>query len=353
MPGLPRGVAGGAADGGAVMGLLNAGPMVTDDAGKAVRLLDRAKMCEWPSSGDARMQALVARMRVLLSREDSRTRVLAYALVACWMGAFYALSYYLPVVMQYGGGEIFVLIIPVTMALVWRSRLRASARPFVELLLEEGLCPCCGGNFAGQDLGRIPAEDVVTCLKCGSKWFRHRIVHAEAFSPAAKMARPSTLIRGWAMGQDLWKTTDDAGDPARLVDPHLAEALRGASTPEHRERLEIARAATLRHRRWLRAMVAAVLFVGGVTLVAAAIVVGQHLGWFLTGSSICIGLACGAWFGNFAYSPVYVRLVMLEHDLCPSCGADLRGFPATPERGVVRCAACRAAWRVARPTEAP
>lgn len=344
---MPRGVAGGAPDGGAVMEIIRKSNGITDDEGKPVRLLDTAGMSEWPSKGDERIERMLVRVRTGLSRRDAPMILLGFLIWLAFVGVYVALSFWFPV-LSHGSGAVFVVIANLTALLIWRLRLRAGARRFVELVLEDGLCPICGYNFAGLNFEGLGPEALVRCPECGSSWLRGRIERAAPFAPGSSLALPTRLVRQRQRGPGSWSVIDDAGSPVKLVHPRLSKPIDAAASPGHRARLLGAQAIIRGNRRWVRGSVAALL-----VLVAVGLLIGcaaddlAYLPIAFMVDTVLGVLAIAAWLGNFAYSPLFVRRVMLENALCPTCGADLQRMRPTGIHNRIRCSQCRSEWDAA------
>lgn len=66
---------------------------------------------------------------------------------------------------------------------------------------------------------------------------------------------------------------------------------------------------------------------------------------------VCLVVAACVPIGNFFFSPRVVRSVMIENELCASCGQNLRGLTPSNSDGCVRCPSCRASWLTAPSSE--
>ncbi len=346
---VPRGVAGRAADGGPVMASSFFHASVNDDAGKQVRLLDPAGMSEWPSKGDERMGKLVKKAQSAMSRWPASAWIIGIGAFLGVVASIIVLSLVIPWINSIAGG-LFVVALQGAGYATWRLRLRAGSQQVTRLLLQEGLCPCCGYNFVGLNIEKLKSNEIVVCPECGSSWRRGRIDRAVPFAAGASFTLPTRqLMQQRGIGGD-WRITDDADAHVPLVHPWLMKPLDFVSSREHRARLLEAKAIIRGNRRWIRVLISCSLYACAVTAVLLAAFTGiQWVPLAFIVAIVCVVLGVLAYVANFAYSPVFIRATMLEHDLCPSCGADLAAT-SPGGTGLVMCPACRSEWK---PNEKP
>lgn len=332
-------------DGGPLMPLFRLCGNVNDDAGKKVKLLDPAAMCEWPTRGDERIDALVKRVRRALSAsscaEQAMTVLLAVGIVAA---VRVAMLLSLPSLFSLWGAAVYGGIILIGIGLskaFWRIRLQSNGRRVADALLDEGLCPCCGYNFAGLGIENKPADSLATCPECGSAWRRGRIDRVVPFDPS--LPRSTSVLR-FSKRENVptWSTVDDRKARVLLVHPRLSKLLRKARDSDTRDRLRLARARISRSRVWVRYLLAITLWSLGVWCLTHGIANGDSETSIV--AVILGGLGIAALRGKLVYSPAVVRRAMLENGFCPTCGADLTDLPLDSGDGWVRCAGCRSTW---------
>lgn len=323
------------------------GGNITDDAGKRIKILDPAGMSEWPAKGDERIAALLLRIRRTMS-VSSGWESLATIIVAVVVIVGYWLSRSLVVRLMpaLGGFGYFVCIIVIAMLVqrvLWRSRLQSAAKAVAGLILDEGLCPTCGYNFAGMGIEHAEPRDLIACPECGGAWRRERIARTVPFAPDLPLRAPSAMVtkRERVSG---WSATDARGTRVELVYPRLTRQLAHPFSPTHAEALVRARRTISSSGRIVRYTFAAVI--AGAYLWALS-----RLGGFAEDAPAYIYLSVLAaafffptLFANFAYSPKAVIRAMLKESLCPSCGADLSDTPPAARDGATSCPQCRAAW---------
>ncbi|MCC7388106.1 MAG: hypothetical protein IT431_04985 [Phycisphaerales bacterium] len=144
-------------------------------------------------------------------------------------------------------------------------------------------------------------------------------------------------------------TNDDAGVRRRMVLPRLRGVVR-RSVPRVRGRALDARWELGRSERWRLWPFAAFAAFNAVMCYRAAGRNGssEHWSWdkpgifVVSGVFVLLVVAVCWWFGSMI-GDKHLRRVLLEHDLCPSCGGDLAGETPDRETGRVRCA-CGAEW---------
>jgi hypothetical protein len=334
------------------MAFLRLGGNVTDDTGKPVKLLDPAGMSEWPTKGDARIDALVIRVRKAMSGwsfyEWSLSLALVFGVFAFYFAARPLINRAIPTLPSFVFFVALAFSAQIFARFLWRARLHSNRRHVVQLVLGEGLCPCCGYNFASLNIDEKQPDELVTCPECGSAWRRNRIDRAAMFDGSLPVSSP---VRRFTKREKTnnWMVNDDRGVRVKLVHPRLYGCRPKLGGPTRAERLRCARKEIAPSRLWLRAPIAGLLMAGGAFLVVLAIENDAYA--ILIAAGVLAVLSLGCWHGNFLYSPRVVRRTMLGQDLCPSCSNDLSGRPVSARDGCVLCPGCSAAWRVAPPTE--
>lgn len=329
---------------------------IKDDAGKPVRLLDPAGMSEWPSKGDGRIGTLVTRLRLMISQVSGLTVLVGIAAaVIVWIGygaVVPLINRIVPAIPGIVHLVIAIVIIRLLIGLAWRTGLYFRRREVARIILAEGLCPCCGYNFAGLRLEQAALDQLVSCPECGAAWRRCRIIRVEAFDPGLPTALPTTLVRK-RVTVPRWSIPDDRGVPARLVHPRLRGYARLQTRGENRlERLAAARAKISRSGRWPRLLISSTFFATAITVAGLSWEDrGERVAGLVHGGVMAM-IGAGVLWGNFLYGKRAVRDALVEQGLCPGCTHDLRSLKVLAD-GCAECPVCRSTWRKAPPTEAP
>lgn len=244
-----------------------------------------------------------------------------------------------------------VLLVVITQ---WQSKKRV--RPFVAAsMVTEGICGSCGYALAGLP---VEADRCVVCPECGAAWRASRMTarRAEAAGGATRTpwGRPVTF---WG-GNPVRRCGADAN--GRLV-PLMQSHLHGLERQRRREigaeRLrEVSRAVRAEGsgaRAWLSLGALSVLgwfglwaMLGSPRAAAASGSAAAGTGVVATGVTLLvIGAALGlAILGSDLFISEKRRVrTIVEHGLCPSCGAGMEAA-SRDELGRVVCGACGSAW---------
>ncbi len=327
-----------------------------DDAGKPVRVFGESTFDSWRTTGDPRIKDLLRRLTFVMAERRFRLNEPEALLMATP-----ALAIVVAMIMHNIWPSVPALVFVLPCALLSIPAIRQGmlltvarrSRHLTRLMLDEGLCAVCGYNFYGLDL----KDAIVKCPECGSEWRTDRISRV---LPIDEAARESALAK--AIRQPIELVTvgydDDRGARVAMADPLLRAARRGASNAAHVERIAAARRELARIGLGWRILVAG-LILAPACAIAGGVIWSRLRGTppaplFILVGPICLaGVAFGVFFGRFGYSKRRVRSVMLAHSLCASCAAPLDHLTPDPADGCVICETCRAAWRLAPPTEAP
>ncbi len=321
-----------------------------DDRAQHVRVLNPAGFNDWPVQGDARIAALVRRTGVAMRGGGLPNIVWGLAQVVLTIGAAAAVALCLGRFVP--GTPGWVTLAAVAAVVLICGRLLVQARThtrepaMAEVILAEGLCPCCGYNFHGLS----PESDgCYLCPECAAAWRGCRIARTVAFAAGARDGDAISAIRSGVSAGSAWTVFDEQARRVELVHPRLRRQLKSCKNRGHRERLLAARRAIMYDARWSRRIFLGVLWVFSTALVGLVTFssTGSAGAAPILAACCFFGLPIGAAFGNFGYHPRKVRGRMLVSGLCPSCAADLTRRSAD-ERGVRVCPACTSAWRVDR-----
>ncbi len=336
------------------MAFIRLGGNVTDDTGKPVKLLDPAGMSEWPTKGDPRIDALVLRVRKAMSGWSAYEWALSLILMIGVFAFYFAARPLVNKVVPTLPGFVFFAVLAfsaqIFARLLWRARLHSNRKQVVQVVLEEGLCPCCGYNFASLNIDTIESQQLVTCPECGSAWRRNRIDRALMFDGSLAVSSPVKRFTKREKSNN-WTTNDDRGVRVRLVHPRLYSCRPDIGGDARREALRLARRDIAPSRLWLRGSIAGLL--AALAILCIVLAIRDQEGAWLIPAGLAAVLALACWYGNFVYAPSAVRAAMLRQGLCPTCSNSLAGHPVAARDGCVTCPGCHAAWRVAPPTEAP
>lgn len=220
-----------------------------------------------------------------------------------------------------------------------------AAKKVGDVLLREGICPCCAYNLGDQ----LEREGSLLCPECGARWGAARILRRHTFSAVEAEPQPR---RWWRQFGEF-----DISGPTRIRDdrswtrPIVHARLRGPlreAKGERRSRLLEARSEMIRNGHVARTIVAVffaiVLGVGSVPLLLRPFGLDTLLGAF--GALMAI-LVTASWIrGAQGVRMADVRHAMLRRRLCPCCAGDLEDAEADDE-GLTPCPECGAAWRLA------
>jgi hypothetical protein len=340
------------------MALFSFGGYVSDDEGKRVKLLDPAGMSEWPGKGDSRITELVTRLRRVISQASAAASATALLLgIVIWFSyasVIPTINQILPRLPGFVHLIVIILLVRLMLGLLWRIGLSLRRNQVASLILTEGLCPCCGYNFAGLRLEEREAGKILNCPECGSAWRASRIVRLQAFDPSLPLVLPTGLVKK-RIKLPRWSVVDDRGVPVGLVYPSLGDPMLREGDPSVLSRLRRARRVIGRSGMWVRAPLSALMALLGLYFFVLAMIEPQPemVALIAVGGVVCLGISVAMYLGNFLYRPAHVRTAMLDEGLCPGCGGDLRAGLTPHVDGCVECGKCHAAWRVAPPTEAP
>lgn len=328
-------------------------PTVPDDRGRRVELFTPSR---GSAADDPELIATMGRVYESATFLHERVRLahVLYLIAGFVVVALFALFAQRLTWLPPGvtGALVAMIWIGLATLIAMQSRHRYSNRT-AESILRIGRCPSCGYR-----LGGTPADDdgVIVCPECASAWKRERVgtskvnaadipTRADAPGDMAPISWPLKLM--WAR---LPTIVDDRDRSMSLTDPRL---------PSLETTIGAARAADVRRsmseRLGLRKRGWGCVVVLGIILAASPSI----LVFTLTASSFARIVACVmAVFWTFSLVRVLYRLAkgksrvlakptklfLVEHNVCPSCGADL-SVCAPEADGCVVCAACRAAWK--------
>lgn len=334
--------------------------MDRDDAGQPMTILNPAGFSEWPLRGDARIGALLNRIRTAPGQASDAKALWATAALTCLSIVLcgIAISGIKAVWPGVAGLGPHVLMAPVGFvagAIGWRWRLRFKHSAARRLLLSEGLCPSCGYNLHGLlGVGSGDTSVLVRCPECGAAWDRSKVVRSASFAEGAAYGNPLLLVAGDGRGSS-WTTKDDRGEVVALVHPRVAPRRAfDLSRPRWTKQARAARKRVVRANILVRGVVVSVAWLlvpagAGFFVVLWRQPVNRTSGIVIAAIVVCmflIVLASWATLGNCCYSASSVRRAMLDEGLCPSCAAELSG-PSDAANGCRVCACCRAAWKPA------
>jgi hypothetical protein len=308
-----------------------------DDRGAVVEVLSHAAAGHWVISGDSRIEAMLYR-----AARDKGERT-GWDWVALFVTAAGAVAGILIPLVLFPGLPGWVMVIPMIgviapgmwfVARLWASR---NIERLVTVILEEGLCACCGYNLYGL---ATEHDGCIRCPECGATWKAVRIRRAEPIAATAVYGDPLSLVGNQAtkIVYDDQDSSDDKGRPVRILDGGLTGPLKQCRDDQERQRLLGLRKQILRNTRWWRWGM--IVLVGAIAV--NAIIRGlspNPLFWVFL---IFINFIA---IGRRFVSTVKVRRTLLAGGACPSCAEDLRGLAAGAE-GFVECPRCRAAWQV-------
>jgi Zn-finger nucleic acid-binding protein len=225
---------------------------------------------------------------------------------------------------------------------------RGNEDQIADLLLEEGLCPCCGYNLHGV---AAASDQCIVCPECGAAWMAARVLRAEPFIGSGSTASIKQIL-GRTQSSDTGWTTVDARERRVLLAPaRLRRSLRNAQAdPAWQARLLSARRGVARGSLGTRLVGLAIVWSVSIGMVGVMIYVNSRHAGFGVGSLALVGvpaIALAAWatLGNFCFRPTVVRSALLAEGLCPSCTRPLDDAEVV-EPEMVMCRTCRSAWRI-------
>lgn len=321
-----------------------------DDLGRPVRILSPAGVAEWPLRGDARIEALARRIKVVIGMPRGLqilAGVVLFAMVIVFQALFTAWFQWLP---RWTRFAFVVAAICVAGPLFRWIRARQHGPELARLLLEEGLCPVCAYNFHGL---AAESDGLLRCPECGAGWRSNRILRVEPFANGSVCAPASTVL-DVSSQMPGWTVKDARGMRCPLVHPRLRKEMRACEDGTRRERLLAARDEFAPSGRLIRWAVSAFFVFIAVLVVYLSCFVAppapsspMGMGMYsVLGFTTLVFLGLSAWslFGNFCYSVRRVKASMLRRGMCPSCADDLA--VNEPDRdGCMVCLRCLSAWK--------
>lgn len=304
-----------------------------DDAGKPVRILNPNGFAEWPVRGDERVARVARRVAV---RSGQMTRTGHFGSVVLQMTiVVIAVIVSMNMLRSFMAGTPGWVVPLVAFSVTWgfvrlkaRWQLDRSADSTSAIMLDEGLCPCCGYNLHGAQ----SVNDHIVCPECGATWNAARVRSTAPFADQAEMGSGIRMIQTLKHSkQGLW--TDDAG----MLVPLSGRTLRAArgttfKGTESRAGIDRVRARVRARSLPLVLTLCAISFVG---FCIAAIGWGAGMARFEL--LLVFGTLTGVIGAVFALrygieNPWGIKRGMLECGQCPSCAApisenvDARGF---------------------------
>lgn len=234
----------------------------------------------------------------------------------------------------------------------YRRQFRKQEHQVADVMLSNGLCPTCLYRVAGTP---PDANAHVVCAECGAAWDASRVHERAVVAPAGEKPLLDHVQPRRGYWSHRW-LRDATGARHALLDADFQRSIRLAAAEEHAQRL-IAVRRELRRSALPRRVLAAVLAlpVSGFFGLMGVLQIQSHFPPTTTMAIfMCIGglwFICMGWFlamiflnlrGHSANKRTAVR-VMLENDLCPSCGEDLRPVQVSSE-DPRQCPRCTARW---------
>lgn len=326
-----------------------------DDRGEKREVLNPAGFHDWPVQGDPRMEHLVHRLGLVLKgRPGLRGRL---RMAALWIVPIAAGT----VVIVLAGGLLVKMGAPRWLLLVIMCAVSALCGPLImhwlkrgnadqiaDLLLEEGLCPCCGYNLHGI---AAASDQRIVCPECGGAWNQSRVLRTEPFAGVGATLSIKRILGSMHSGQVGWSAIDAKGRRVDLAPANLRRAMRKARQfPEWHKRLVLARRAIARGSLGsrlvgLKVVWSIALGLGVIAIYASTKPSGPPLGASILIGMPMLGVAVWATLGNFCFRPKAVRAALLAEGLCPSCAGPMDDAEML-EPGAATCRNCRSAWPI-------
>lgn len=322
----------------------------TDDLGRLVRVLNPAGVAEWPLRGDARIEALVRRIKVVIGMPRVPQILAGVGLFAMLIVCQVLFTAWFPWLPRWTQFAFIVAAICVAGPLFRWIRARQHGPELARLLLEEGLCPSCAYNLYGL---AADANGLLRCPECGAAWRSERVIRAQPFAEgsvgmaASAVLEVSSQMHGWTV-------KDARGMRRPLVHPRLRKEVRACEDGARRERLLAARGEFAPSGRLVRWAVSALILVIAISVVYLSCFVappppsspmGMRM-YAVLGFTTLVLLGLSAWslFGNFCYGARRVKQSMLRRGMCPSCAEDLAVNEADGD-GCTVCVRCLSVWK--------
>jgi Zn-finger nucleic acid-binding protein len=315
-----------------------------DDAGKDVKILNPAGFADWPIAGDERIEWVIRRVGMV--SVTTWPKRLLFILMGILSGLLFVML--LTFLRRQTGlpGPVLVALPLSSIAGVqllihlWFDR-RKPGR-VASVLLDEGLCPCCGYNLHGVGLG---SGQCVVCPECGASWRASRIRQTAPFvvRDETRFSSPLRRLRGQLRKHET-NVKDDAGETFAISRSEHGKRFRRHSLQERRRvrtlRWKIVRAGMYWRIPLMCAIVAFDMYV------LMKLLDPPHtppaVRWVF--GSVCLIVAVVLPFGLSGPFRTQ-RRVLLAHRTCPICVTQLTS-DAHDALVLTTCPNCRARWRV-------
>lgn len=324
-----------------------------DDRGEKREVLNPAGFQDWPVRGDPRMEHLVQRLGFVLKGRPGVRGLLKMAMLSLVPLTVAVMAVIVGRSLLVGMGAPrwlpFVIICVVSSLcgpIVTHWLKRGNEDQVADLLLEEGLCPCCGYNLHGI---AAASDHRIVCSECGAAWNAARVMRTEPFKGTGNTVSIKQILGSMQASNSGWNTVDAKGRRVQLAPARLRRSLRSAKEhPPWHERLVSARRGIRRGCLATRMLGLAIVWSLALGIVGAMIYAimrqtGPGVGALVFAAVPMIGLVAWATFGNFCFRPKVVRAELIAEGLCPSCARPLDDAEVA-DPAMATCLNCRSAW---------